>query len=189
MTFRFEKLTIKAQEAVAAAQSLATQRGNPSVESAHLFSTLFEQEDGLIQPILEKIGVQKSQLATMINSELERLPKISGGAAPAAGQELSKVLQQSMTIAEEMQDDYVSTEHLLLAFARTEGTARNLLELNGVNEQDIQNALKAIRGSSRVTSTSSNEPTPANSTPSSVATARFDASSKSYHAVPRTTLF
>ncbi|MEM7313469.1 MAG: ATP-dependent chaperone ClpB [Planctomycetota bacterium] len=151
MTFRFDKLTIKAQEAVAAAQSLATQRGNPNVESAHLFASLLEQQDGLIHPILDKIGVNKSQLAGMINSELERLPSMSGGAAPPVGQELAKVLQASLDIATGMQDEYVSTEHLLLAFTQTDGTAKNLLELNGVAESDIQNALKTIRGSSKVT--------------------------------------
>ena len=105
MTFRFEKLTIKAQESVAAAQSLATEQGNASVDTLHLLSALIDESDGIVKPIFAKIGVQQAQLKSMVQSELERLPKMSGGAAPNVGGELSKVLQAAAGRATEMQDE------------------------------------------------------------------------------------
>ena len=151
MTFRFEKLTIKAQESVAAAQSLATEQGNASVETIHLLAALIDESDGIVKPLFDKIGVQQGQLKSMVQSEIGRLPKMSGGAAPNVGTELSKVLQAAATQAGEMQDEFISTEHLLLSLASTDCAAARILEMNGVAEKDILGALESVRGAHRVT--------------------------------------
>ena len=151
MTFRFEKLTIKAQEAVAAAQSLATQRGHASVDSLHLLSALLDESNGIVKPLFDKIGVQQAQLSSMVQSELDRLPKVSGGAAPHVGAELSKVFQAAATRASDMRDEFISTEHLLLAMVTTACAANRILEMNGLAEKDLVAALQAIRGNTSVT--------------------------------------
>ena len=92
MTFRFEKLTIKGQESVGRAQTLATQFGNPQIEALHLLASLMEETDGIVHPLLEKIGVNLQQLSSIVESEVERLPKVSGGASPPVGQSLMQVL-------------------------------------------------------------------------------------------------
>jgi len=151
MNFRFDKLTVKAQEAVAGAQNLAQEKGHPELDSLHLLAALVAQRDGIVKPILDKIGVNAGQLSGLLNSELSRLPKVTGGAAPGPNQALQQVLQASSREAEAMKDDFVSTEHLLLALTKTPCKAQNLLQINGVREADVLNALRAVRGSSRVT--------------------------------------
>ncbi|MBP87387.1 MAG: ATP-dependent chaperone ClpB [Planctomycetaceae bacterium] len=151
MTFRFDKLTIKAQEAVAAAQNVAAEQGHPEVDSLHLLSTLVRESDGVVGPLLNKIGVDRGQLTGIIDSELSRLPKTSGGSAPQVSSSLRNVLEGSVQEAATMQDDFVSTEHLLVSLTKTESKAKQLLELNGVREADILSALQAVRGTSRVT--------------------------------------
>ncbi len=151
MTFRFEKLTIKAQEAVAHAQQLASERGNPQMEALHLLAGLLAESDGIMQPLLAKIGVNRTQLQGTVDSELKRLPQVSGGAAPPVGQSLAQVLQGAQNEATQMKDEFISTEHLLLALTKVKSPAQSLLQLNGVRENDILNALRSIRGSARVT--------------------------------------
>ncbi len=154
MTFRFEKLTIKAQEAVAAAQSLAAETGNPQVESIHLLAALLQESEGIVQPILDKIGVSRQTLRSMLEAELKRLPTAKGGAPPSVGRELNTVLENAMDQAQRMKDEFVSTEHLLLALTIATSTAGKLLQMNGVAEKDVLAALKTIRGSQKVTSQS-----------------------------------
>jgi ATP-dependent Clp protease ATP-binding subunit ClpB len=151
MAFRFDKLTIKAQEAVAGAQSLAAERGNPEIDPLHLLSTLLSERDGLVRPLLEKIGVNLGQLGNQVNGELGRLPKSSGGSQPNPNRALTQVLEGSAKEAQQMQDEFVSVEHLLLALTKNDSTARNLLQGNGVRDKDVLNALKDVRGSARVT--------------------------------------
>ena len=151
MTFRMDKLTIKAQEAVVGAQSLATEKGHPEVDSLHVLTALIGQPDGIVKPLLEKIGVQLSQLHSMLDSELERLPKVSGGATPQPNSQLQAVLNAAAAEADTMRDEFVSTEHLLLALTKTDCKAKNLLALNAVRDQDVLAALKTMRGSTRVT--------------------------------------
>jgi ATP-dependent Clp protease ATP-binding subunit ClpB len=151
MNFRFDKLTVKAQEAVAGAQALASEKGHPEIDSLHLLSALMSESEGIVKPILNKIGVNSGQLTVMIESELSRLPKVSGGATPHPNQALSQVLQASLREAEAMKDEFISTEHVLLALSKTDCRGKGLLELNGVREEDILTALQSIRGSSRVT--------------------------------------
>lgn len=150
MTFRFEKLTIKAQEAVAAAQSLANSRGNPQVDPVHLLAALLEEVDGIVKPLLEKIGVDIAQLSGVVESELGHLPSATGGASPTVGKALADVLQKAMDASLAMQDEFISTEHLLLALTEVDSKAKNVLEINGVARKDVEAALPAIRGGARV---------------------------------------
>ena len=154
MAFRMDKLTIKAQEAVQHAQSLAGEKGHPEIDPLHLLAALAGESDGVARPILEKIGVKVPQLAKMVEGELARRPEVSGGSQPQPNRQLMAVLEGAVKEAGAMKDDFVSVEHLLLALTKSDSQAKNLLELNGVRERDILEALKSVRGSSRVTSQS-----------------------------------
>jgi len=151
MAFRFDKLTIKAQEAVAAAQALATERGHPQIEPLHLLAALLAESEGIVGPILDRIGVNRGQLDRIVQSELGHLPKVSGGATPQGSPPLQQVLDAAQREADAMKDEFVSTEHVLLALTKIDSTARNVLKLNAVTEQDVLKALQEIRGSARVT--------------------------------------
>ena len=151
MAFRFDKLTTKSQEAVASAQNLAADSGNPEIAPLHLLRALLDEADGIIKPILDKIGANKQQLNEMVNSELKKLPSSSGGNPPGISQELKRVFDSSAQHAEKMTDEYVSTEHLILALAEVESAAKRLMKLCAIEQSDIQKALLDIRGSNRVT--------------------------------------
>jgi ATP-dependent Clp protease ATP-binding subunit ClpB len=151
MAFRFDKLTQKAQEAVQRAQEIAADAGNPQIESLHLLSALVDEQEGIVRPLLDAVGVNQQQLRQMITAELSHLPKASGGAAPQLGAELSRVLEGAQQAATEMKDDFVSTEHLLLALARTKSKAQDTLKLNAVSEKELLAAMQKVRGSARVT--------------------------------------
>ncbi len=151
MAFRFDKLTVKAQEAVQAAQHAAADAGNPQIDALHLLAGLLAETDGLVQPILQKIGASVGQLSGMLKSELDRLPKSTGGGQPGLSPALQKVFDAAAATAEQMKDEFVSTEHLLLALAKVDSPAKKLLEVNGVREHDVLTALQTVRGSGRVT--------------------------------------
>jgi ATP-dependent Clp protease ATP-binding subunit ClpB len=150
MPFRPDKLTVKAQEAVQNAQHLAEERGNPQLLPLHLLQALLDEEGGIVRPLLEKIGINFGQLRGIVDSDLKKLPKQSGGqvgASPAAMQ----VLNQAADTADQMRDQFVSTEHLLLALTKVEDPCQRILKMNGVTETDVLNALKTVRGSQQVT--------------------------------------
>jgi len=151
MPFRFEKFTIKAQEAVQGAVELAGSRGNPQVTPVHLLFALVAEREGIVRPLLEKIGVDRGQLERVIEAELSHLPKVSGGSQPQPDQELVKVFEAATAESHAMKDEFVSTDHLLLSLAKTPSKARNLLQLGGVSEKDLLAGLQAVRGQSRVT--------------------------------------
>ncbi|HEY7688068.1 MAG TPA: Clp protease N-terminal domain-containing protein, partial [Dongiaceae bacterium] len=152
MPFRFDKLTIKAQEAVARAQELAAEAGNPQMEPVHLLAALLDEgSGGIVRPVLEKVGANVSQLETIVDAELKHLPKASGGSPPGVGSSLSKVLDAAQAEADGMKDEFVSTEHLLLALAGTKSKAQDVLALNAITKDAILSALRAVRGSARVT--------------------------------------
>jgi ATP-dependent Clp protease ATP-binding subunit ClpB len=151
MPFRFDKLTIKAQEAVQRAQEMAADAGNPQLEPLHLLAALVEESDGVVQPLLERIGANRSQLRQIVAAELGHLPKASGGSPPQLSGDLNKVFEAAQKQAETMQDEFVSTEHLLLALTKVKGKALDVLKLNAIDEQKILDALKSVRGSARVT--------------------------------------
>jgi ATP-dependent Clp protease ATP-binding subunit ClpB len=151
MTFRFDKLTIKAQEALAQAQNLASEMGHPQVDSLHLLSALLGETDGVVRPILDKVGVNRGPLEDMLRGELARSPKVSGGSTPQVNESLRAVLEASANEAARMKDEFVSTEHYLLALTSVDSKARRILEVNGLRQPDVLSALQSIRGTSRVT--------------------------------------
>jgi len=151
MTFRPDKLTIKAQEAVAAAQSLAAERGHPQIDPLHLLAALLAEGDGIVGPLLDRIGVNRRQLDQIVQSELGHFAKVSGGSPPGASPQLAQVFEAAQREADAMKDEFVSTEHLLLALAKVDSKAKNVLKLNAVTEKELLRALREVRGSARVT--------------------------------------
>ncbi len=151
MAFRFDKFTIKAQEAVQRAQELAANRGNPQIDPLHFLSALMSESEGLVNPILDKIGGNRGQLQRIVEAELNHFPKTSGGSTPQPSTELTQVFEAAQREAETMKDEFVSTEHVLLALAKVESKAKKVLKLNAVGEKELLAALREIRGSARVT--------------------------------------
>ena len=147
-----DRLTVKAAEALQQAASLARARGNPVVNDAHLFSALLQQDEGIVVPLLQKAGLNVTQLQAETEREIARFPKQSGGAEPTLSRELSRVLDRADEDAKGLGDAYVSTEHILLALAEEKGTtARELLSAQGVSRKDLLAALEGVRGAHRVT--------------------------------------
>ena len=157
MPFRFDKFTIKAQEAVQNAVELAGGRGNPQVTPVHLLHALVAEREGIVRPLLEKIGVDRAHLERIIEAELLHLPKVSGGAQPQPDQELIKVFEAATAESAAMKDEFVSTDHLLLGLVKTPSKAKNVLQLAAVGEKELLAGLQAVRGSSRVTDQSPEE--------------------------------
>ncbi|MCR4410799.1 MAG: ATP-dependent chaperone ClpB [Thermoguttaceae bacterium] len=152
MAFRFDKLTIRAQEAVAQAQSMAADRGHPELDPLHLLAALLQERDGIVESILDRIGANRPQLERIVESELGHFPKVlSGGGSPNASRDFQKVLDAAQREADNLKDEYVSTEHLLLALAKVDSKAKNVLHLNAIGEKEILQAMRAVRGSARVT--------------------------------------
>ena len=150
---RSERLTVKAAEALQEAARLARTRGNPVVNDAHLFRALLGQDEGVVVPLLQKAGLNVAQLTAETERELDRFPRQSGaGAEPTLARELTNVLDRADALAKELDDAYVSTEHLLVALSEEKGTtARQLLTAAGVDKGDLLTALTSVRGSHKVT--------------------------------------
>ena len=157
MAFRFDKFTIKAQEAVQRAIDLAANRGNPQATAVHLLQALVAEHEGIVRPLLEKIGVDRGHLERIVEAELSHLPKVSGGAQPQPDHDLIKVFEQAAGEASVMKDEFVSTDHLLLALVKTASKAKNVMKLGGIEEKQLLAGLQAVRGSSRVTDQSPEE--------------------------------
>jgi len=151
MPFRFDKLTIKAQETVAQAQSIASEQGNPEIDPLHVLAALLAEQEGIVKPILDRIGVNRQQLDRIVQAELGHFPKVSGGAPPQPNAALQKLFEAAQREADAMKDEFVSTEHLLLALAKTDSKARRVLDLNSIGEKELLQALQTVRGSARVT--------------------------------------
>jgi ATP-dependent Clp protease ATP-binding subunit ClpB len=151
MPFRFDKLTLKAQEAVQRAQELAAEAGNPQIESLHILGGVLAETEGVVRPLLDAVGVNYSQLKQMVDAELAHLPKASGGAPPQLSGDASRILESAQAAATELKDEFVSTEHLLLSLARTKSKAQDTLKLNAVGEKELLAAMQKVRGSARVT--------------------------------------
>ncbi|MGH0034454.1 MAG: ATP-dependent chaperone ClpB [Myxococcota bacterium] len=149
---RMDRLTIKSQEAVSEAQSLASSRGHSSIEPAHLLQALLGQPEGSTVPVLQKLGVPLEPLRHEIELLLESIPKVQGGAQSQLSPAAARVLEASFGEAETLKDEYVSTEHLLLAIAGDDKDAagRSLRE-QGATREAILKALAQVRGGARVT--------------------------------------
>ncbi|HUQ50420.1 MAG TPA: ATP-dependent chaperone ClpB [Terriglobales bacterium] len=154
MAIRWDKLTLKAQEAIQQAGEIASQNGNSEITSLHLLSALAGDHEGVIGPVLAKIGTSAQVVAGEAKQEIERLPKLTGSshAQPALSQELSRTLDGAFKEADQFKDEFVSTEHLLLSIARSKGdSAQRLLMQHGADHAIILKALSGVRGSQRVT--------------------------------------
>src|SRR6266545_93721 len=119
---RPERLTIKAQEAFRDAGDEARRRGNPVINDAHVFAALLAQDEGVVQPLLQKAGLNLTQLREATEREVARFPTQSGGAEPTFSRELNRVFDRAEQEAKSLGDAYVSTEHLLLALLEEKGT-------------------------------------------------------------------
>src|SRR5947209_304749 len=143
MAIRWDKFTVKAQEAIQRAGELAAENGNPEISPTHLLAALVEDKEGIVQPVLEKIGIGPQSVLSDAYKEIERMPKVSGGAAqPAMAAALTQILDRAFKEADNFKDEYVSTEHLLLAVthARKE-PAQEILAKYGANYDAILRAL------------------------------------------------
>ena len=149
-----DRFTIKSQEAFQAAQQLADGRRNPQLTPEHLLAVLLEQDDGVVNPVLRKLGVDPGAVRQALGPALDALPKVSGGSSqePVGGSsELVQVLNTAENEMRELGDEYVSTEHLLLAIAAHPGKAGDALRGLAVTRENLLKALSDVRGSHRVT--------------------------------------
>jgi ATP-dependent Clp protease ATP-binding subunit ClpB len=150
-----DRFTIKSQEALQAAQQLADERRNPQTMPEHLLAVLLEQEAGIVVPVLRKLGVEPAAVRGNVNAALEALPALTtqgGREEPAAGSgELVQILRGAESEMRELGDEYVSTEHLMLALASHPGPAGDALRSGGAGHDELLKALSEVRGSHRVT--------------------------------------
>ena len=154
MAIRWDKFTVKAQEAVHRGSTLASEHGNPELMPVHLLAALLEDREGIVPPVLEKIGISAQTVLRDAYQEIERLPKVSGGDAiqPTLSQSVNQVLERAFKEADNFKDEYVSTEHLLLAVTQVKrNPAQEILARHGATYDAILKALTAVRGSQKVT--------------------------------------
>ncbi|MGC1170247.1 MAG: Clp protease N-terminal domain-containing protein, partial [Candidatus Acidiferrales bacterium] len=150
---RFDKLTVKAQEALQAAQEMGGRMGQQQIEPLHLLWALIAQGDGVVPPLLEKLGVSPARLAAEAEKQIERLPKVSGVSQQYLSPATNKVLESAFDEAQRLKDEYVSTEHILLGISSADkDPAGQMLVKAGATHDAILQAMATIRGSHRVTS-------------------------------------
>src|SRR5437660_8011229 len=150
---RFDKMTVKAQEALQTAQEIAASHQNQQIEPVHLLAALAAQADGVVPPLLARLGVRPEALSQEIEREIGRLPKVQGFAQQHMGRPLNDILERAFKEADTFKDEYVSTEHLFLAIAAQDrDPAGQLLKRQGASHGAILQALTGVRGTQRVTS-------------------------------------
>jgi ATP-dependent Clp protease ATP-binding subunit ClpB len=158
---RFDKLTLKAQEAVQAASQIAEQHSHQALEPEHLLLALLQQPEGVVVPIVQKLEADPAQLAGRLEDVIQKMPKVyeEAGGQPYASNALSRVFKRAMSEAQQLKDEYISTEHLLIAIAEGEkaSEAARLLREFGITRDTIYKVLVEIRGSQRVTDQSPEE--------------------------------
>src|ERR687885_197120 len=148
---QLDRFTIKSQEAIQAALSLAASRRNTEAQPEHLLAALLEQPDGIVPPVLRKLGTAPEIIRRDVNAALDALPTITAGARePSSARELLDVLRGAEREAGRLRDEYISTEHLLLALSEAPGAAGDALPRHDV----LAKAVEEVRGSHRVTSQS-----------------------------------
>ncbi len=149
---RLDKLTIKAQEALQASQGIAEEASASTIEPEHLLKALIDQAEGIVRPILQKVGVDPDALSSEVTMAVEKAPKVSGSAlVQGLGPRLNTVLNDAFKHAEKLKDAYVSTEHLLLALADDKGESGRLLTGAGVTSKRLVEALTELRSGARIT--------------------------------------
>ncbi len=149
---RFEKLTLKGQEALQAAQSHAQEKGNPQVAPEHLLWALVEQKDGVVLPILQKLGVNLPAIARDLADAMSKLPKVQGQTELYMSPALGRILEDSQKEADQFKDEYISTEHVLIALSDAKGEhVARLLQTHGITKDAILKVLVSIRGTQKIT--------------------------------------
>ena len=152
MTFNPEQLTVKAQQAIQGAQEMAESRQHRILRPLHLLRSLLDESDGIVTPLLHRIGADKARLSQIVDGELDRLPQSSGSTESAGVEpETVKVLNAAQAQARLMKDEFLSTEHLLIALTQVDDQAQRLLEMHSVDEKEVIAALQEIRGNQTVT--------------------------------------
>ncbi len=155
---RFDKFTLKAQQAVQGAQELAQTMNHGQIEPAHLMRTLLAQEEGLVPPVIKKLEVDPQKVIQAIDDILTKFPRVSGASQVYISPELNQILDDAFKLATQMKDDFVSTEHLFLALAKGKNAEINRLFTSlGLTYEAIMHALATLRGSQRVTDQSPEE--------------------------------
>ncbi|MFI5202465.1 MAG: Clp protease N-terminal domain-containing protein, partial [Candidatus Kapaibacterium sp.] len=159
MAINPSKLTVKSQEALQAAVEIAANYGNNQVEPEHLLAALIQDPEGVATSVLRKLGVNIDQLRIRVTGALEKLPKVTGaaGANQFASNDLNKLFDVARKEAEALKDEYVSTEHLLIAFLDGNTTSSKLLKEHGVTKNGVLSALQSVRGTQRVTDPNAEE--------------------------------
>src|SRR5712691_2800707 len=151
---QFDRFTIKAQEALQGAQGVAHKYSHQQIDGEHLMLALLEQSEGLIHPLLQKLGVAPPALTGDLDRELERRPKVQGTTSSDTflSSDLKKILDAAQAEAGKLKDDYTSTEHLLLGLAEQGGSAlKKTFQKYGLRRENILKALVELRGNQRVT--------------------------------------
>jgi ATP-dependent Clp protease ATP-binding subunit ClpB len=154
-----DRFTIKSQEALQAAQQLVEGRRNPQLTPEHLLAVLLEQDAGVVVPVLQKLGAETGAIRAQVNAALDALPTVSGepGEPAGASNELIQVLRAAEQFMGKLKDEYVSTEHLLLALAASKTKAGDALRAAGATEDSLEQAVADVRGPHRVTSQSAED--------------------------------
>ena len=153
-----DRFTIKTQEAVSAAISLAAQRHNPQATPEHLLSVLLEQDGGVVVPVLRKLGADVAAIRAEVNAALDALPTMgAGGEAASASSELVQALQAAEAEMRALKDEYVSTEHVLLALSKQGSKAGDALRAAGAAHDALAEAVREVRGPHRVTDPSAED--------------------------------
>ncbi|MBX3295978.1 MAG: ATP-dependent chaperone ClpB [Acidobacteria bacterium] len=154
---RFDRFTIRGQEAVQAAIGIAEKQQNQQVEPEHILAAMLEQKEGVLKPILGKIGANTTAIAADLQVSIDKMPKVTGGQQYFSSR-TNTLFQEVQKIAEKMQDEYVSTEHLLLSIAsEKDGDAGRILRSNGVTREDLETVITEMRGGSRITDQNAEE--------------------------------
>ncbi len=149
---RLDKFTVKAQEAIQEGQTLARRAGNPNYEPEHLLQALLSQDDGIVEPILRKVGADPGLVRGRVEEALARLPRMQGAEGGTLSSRLVRAFDKAEEEAKALKDEYTSSEHLLLGLAQDKGPLGELLKASGLTRDRLLTVLKEIRGSSRVTS-------------------------------------
>src|SRR4029079_5404751 len=154
---RFDRFTIRGQEAVQEAIGTAERNQNQQVEPEHLLATMLEQKEGVVRPILGKIGANAQSVLGEVQAVIAKYPQVSGGQQYFSSR-TNTIFQEAQKEAEKMQDDYISTEHLLLSIAaEKEGDAGRILRANGITREILEKVITDMRGGSRITDQNAEE--------------------------------
>ena len=148
---RFDKFTLKSQEAVQAAQDIAAKKKHQQMEVEHLVLAMLDQQDGVVLPVIKKLGADGGKVRSEMEAAIDRIPTVEGLVQTYLSPRLNKLFDRAEEEAGRLKDEYISTEHLLIAAADGDGAAKEILARNGITKDRIFTVLVDIRGSQRVT--------------------------------------